>query len=233
MRERPILQRAWVRLWMRFAGMGTFGRIAARLVTWFAPPHKARSYLASLSERGFVAPSATIYPRTALRLGKYVYIGDRVTIYQGTDGGLVEIGDRTRLFGDTVIETGHGAGVQVGAGTRIHPGCKLIAHVSSIRIGQDVGVSQDCAFYSYNHGVAPDMPVSQQPLESRGPITIGDHVWLGVRVTVLDGVRIGDGAVIGAGAIVTRDVPDGAIAVGVPARIVRMRSDLIRERVAP
>ena len=52
---------------------------------------------------------------------------------------------------------------------------------------------------------------------------IEDDVWLGVGVTVLDGVRIGQGAVIAAGAVVTSSVPAGAIAGGVPARIIGMR----------
>jgi acetyltransferase-like isoleucine patch superfamily enzyme len=55
---------------------------------------------------------------------------------------------------------------------------------------------------------------------------IGDHAWLGFGVVVLDGVRIGHGAVIGANAVVTSDIPDGAVAAGNPARVVKMRDDV-------
>ena len=55
------------------------------------------------------------------------------------------------------------------------------------------------------------------------PIRIGCNVWIGARVTVLKGVTIGDGAVIGAGSVVTSDVESCAVAVGVPARVVRRR----------
>ena len=55
---------------------------------------------------------------------------------------------------------------------------------------------------------------------------IDDDAWLGYGVIVLDGVKIGKGAVIGAGSVVTRDVPDETIAVGVPARVVKRRCDL-------
>jgi acetyltransferase-like isoleucine patch superfamily enzyme len=58
---------------------------------------------------------------------------------------------------------------------------------------------------------------------SRGPILIGNDVWLGVGCTILSGVTIGDGAIIGARAVVSRDVPPYAIAVGNPARIVKYR----------
>lgn len=55
--------------------------------------------------------------------------------------------------------------------------------------------------------------------------TIGNDVFIGVNVTVLDGVNIGDGAIIGAGAVVVDDIPPYAIAVGVPAKIIKYRFD--------
>lgn len=221
----------WTRGWMRFAGLSRGGRIATRLATLFAPPYKARTYLAWMNERGFVSPAATIY-HTGLRLGAHVFIGDRVMIFQHDQGGPVELGDGVSLYGDCLIETGPGGSVAIGEGSRVHRGSHLISYKAPIRIGRDVGVSQNCALYSYNHGFAPDIPVSAQPLETRGPIIIEDHVWLGVGVIVLDGVRIGEGAVIGAGAVVTRDIPNGAIAMGVPARVVRMRSGMMPPRAA-
>jgi len=55
------------------------------------------------------------------------------------------------------------------------------------------------------------------------PIVIGNDVFIGMNVTILDGATIGDGAVIGAGAVVAGDIPPYAIAVGVPARVIRYR----------
>jgi acetyltransferase-like isoleucine patch superfamily enzyme len=60
-------------------------------------------------------------------------------------------------------------------------------------------------------------------MQVRGGVTIGDHAWLGARVTVLDGVRIGRHAIIGAHSVVKDDVPDFAVAVGAPAKIIRVR----------
>lgn len=57
------------------------------------------------------------------------------------------------------------------------------------------------------------------------PITIGNDVWIGARAIILDGINIGDGAVIAAGAVVTKDVPPFCIAGGIPAKIIRYRTD--------
>jgi acetyltransferase-like isoleucine patch superfamily enzyme len=177
-----------------------------------------------MNERGFISPSATLY-HPGLRLGKHLFLGDRVMIFRGENGGPVILDDFAHLFGDSLLETGEGGSIRVGSGSRVHRGCQLIAYKSHIQIGRDVGISQNCALYPYQHGVALGTPISQQPLQSKGPIVIDDHAWLGVGTIVLDGVRIGKGAVIGAGSVVTHDIPDGAIAVGAPASVVRMRGD--------
>ncbi|MBR5623403.1 CatB-related O-acetyltransferase [bacterium] len=57
------------------------------------------------------------------------------------------------------------------------------------------------------------------------PVVIGNDVWIGINAVIMNGVTIGDGAIIGAGAIVTHDVPPYAVALGVPARVVRYRFD--------
>lgn len=222
------LKMRWVRFWMRFAGLNAIGRIATRLATWFALPHKAGIYLAYLNNRGYIAPSAIIH-HSELRSGTNIFIGDRVIIYQAKNGGFVEIGDQVCIFRDTVLETGNGGYITIGPTTSIHPRCQLNAYVAPIEIGIGVEIAPNCAFYSYNHGFAPDKTIHEQPLETRGGIYIGDHSWLGVGVTVLSGVRIGKGAVIGAGSIVTHDIPDGAVAAGVPARVNKMRNDLATE----
>lgn len=63
-----------------------------------------------------------------------------------------------------------------------------------------------------------------------GPLILGHDVWIGSRVIIMGGITVGRGAIIGAGAVVTKDVPPCAIAGGIPARLIRMRSaDQIRE----
>ena len=66
--------------------------------------------------------------------------------------------------------------------------------------------------------------MSEQPAKSKGDIVIKDEAWLGYGTIILDNVSIGFGAVIGAGSVVTNDIPDYAIAAGIPAKIIKMRN---------
>lgn len=217
-----LFSRLWSFFWMRFAGTRSLGRIATWLATWFTPPYKGRTRLARYSAQGYVALAATLY-HDKLHLGDHVFIDDRVVIFQGTQGGSVQIGDRVHIYRDTYIETGQGGSLKIGANTHIQPRCQISAYKASIEIGSGVQIAPNCAFYPYQHSVAAGVPIIEQPLHSKGGIVIEDDVWLGYGVVVLDGVRIEKGAVIGAGAVVTRSIPAGAICAGVPARVVKMR----------
>lgn len=220
-----LFSAVWSLFWMRFAGRSFWGRIATRFATWFTPPYLGRCRLASLNPKGYIAPNATIH-HDDLRLGVNVCINDRVTIFQSRDGGSIELGEGVVIHQDTIIQTGEGGRVAIGAHTHVHSRCLLSAYKAPIRMGCGILIAANCAFYSYNHGFAPYESIRKQPKHSAGGITIDNDAWLGYGVIVLDGVRIGKGAVIGAGSVVTHDIPDGAVAVGVPARVVKMRSEL-------
>jgi acetyltransferase-like isoleucine patch superfamily enzyme len=217
-----LAARAWSRGWMQLAGRGPLGRTAARVAALTCPPYYGRHRLARYSRRGYVAPSARLAHR-GLRLGRNVYLGDRVTVFDERAGGPVELGDRVHLNDDTIVQTGDGGSVTFGADTHVQPRCQFSAYLAAIELGRNVQVAPNCAFYSYDHGTDPSLPMREQPLTTRGPILIGDDVWFGVGAIVLAGVTIGNGAVIGAGAVVTSDVPENAIAAGVPARVLRLR----------
>jgi acetyltransferase-like isoleucine patch superfamily enzyme len=227
-----IVSTLWSRFWMKFAGLGFLGRFATWLATWFVPPYYERRRLAQYNPKGYIAPSATLY-HSQLKLGANVFISDRVLIFEDRHSGAVEIGDRVRLYNDICIQTGKDGSLHIGANTSIQPRCQISAYKSPIQIGNNVLIAPNCAFYPYDHSIAPDLPIAKQPLQTKGGITIEDDAWLGFGVIVLDGVRIGKGAVIGAGAVVTQDIPDGAIAVGAPARVVKLRSSLADSNSVP
>ena len=93
-----------------------------------------------------------------------------------------------------------------------------------VMIGKNVMMGPDVCVYAINHAFnRVDIPMNFQGFAPEKPVVIGDDVWIGARVIILPGVRIGTGAVIGAGAVVTKDVPDYAVVGGNPARILKMR----------
>jgi acetyltransferase-like isoleucine patch superfamily enzyme len=213
----------WARFWMRFAGLSRFGRIATRFAALATPPFRGRIGLANLNPRGYIAANAIIQHQD-IRMGTNVFIGDGAVIYQDRNGGPVDLGDRTQLYGDIRIEIGPGGSLTIGADTHIQPRCQFTAYEAPIWIGCMVEIAPNCAFYPYDHGFVVGKPIMEQPLCTKGGIYIHDGAWLGYGVIVLSGVRIGKGAVIGAGSVVTHDVPDNSIAVGAPARVVGVRS---------
>jgi acetyltransferase-like isoleucine patch superfamily enzyme len=214
----------WTAFWMRRSGIPGLGRIATWLATLLIPPYKGRVPLARMTPAGYVSLQASIH-HDDLRLGQHCFIGDRVQIYRTATGGYVELQDRVALYSDMIIETTDGGHVVIGEETHIQARCQLVAGKSSIIIGKRVEIAPNCGFYPFNHGFASGTPIREQPLISKGDIVIGDDAWLGFGVVVLDGVRIGKGALIGAGAVVTRDIPDNAIATGVPAHVVAVRGE--------
>lgn len=92
-------------------------------------------------------------------------------------------------------------------------------------IGNDVMMGPECVFFSRQHKFDnPDVPMCLQGFTDPKPIVIGDDVWIGRRVMVMPGVHIGSHCIIGAGAIVTKDIPDWAIAAGSPAVVKKYRN---------
>jgi acetyltransferase-like isoleucine patch superfamily enzyme len=92
-----------------------------------------------------------------------------------------------------------------------------------IEIGDDVLIGANVVIDSGNHRYADtDQPIHSQGFDSR-PIVVESDVWIGANAVILPGTTIGQGSIVAAGAVVTRDVPPGAIAAGVPARVIDAR----------
>jgi maltose O-acetyltransferase len=119
---------------------------------------------------------------------------------------------------------GSGRMIEIGNNSGIGVNC----HVpTDIRIGNDVMMGPEVLIISRNQNHRFDditIPMRLQGYRESPPVVIEDDVFLGARVIVMPGIRIGSGAVIGAGAIVTKDVPPFAICGGNPARIIRYRN---------
>jgi acetyltransferase-like isoleucine patch superfamily enzyme len=134
-----------------------------------------------------------------LVLGRDVYVGHRTFLDADTRGGIT-LGDEVWVGPDSYM---HGAGgITVGAQTGLGPRTMILTSV---------------------HASTPyPAPITSAALEF-GPVDIGEGCDIGMGAIILPGVRIGAGVQVGAGAVVTEDLPDGAVAAGVPARAHRFR----------
>ena len=146
----------------------------------------------------------------------------RIEIARNWEDVLLEEGAALD-FGVSIVTSGppRAGKVTIGARTYVNRYTMLDGH-QHLEIGRDCMIGPHCYITDGNHGTAPDLLVKLQPNQT-APVILEDGVWLGSHVVVLAGVRIGRGAVIGAGSVVTRDVPANAVAVGVPARVIRTR----------
>jgi maltose O-acetyltransferase len=112
----------------------------------------------------------------------------------------------------------YGTGIAIGAGTFVNFDCVMLDG-APIRIGAACQLASRVQLLTATHPVDPEP--RRLGWELVAPITIADNVWLGGGAIVCPGVTIGENTVVGAGAVVTRDLPAGVVATGVPARVMR------------
>lgn len=115
-------------------------------------------------------------------------------------------------------------GLNVGKGVSIVSGRRGVTFGSEpylITLGDYCRISNDVMFITHDGGTWAfrDLPKYQRVIKY-GKIEVGAHSFVGTRSIIMPGVSIGERCVIGAGSIVTRDIPDGTVAVGVPAKVI-------------
>jgi len=149
----------------------------------------------------------------SLSLAADVYVAESAAVFCSE----LRMGARSYIAAHAYV-TGN---ISLGSDSTINPFAVVRGRITA---GDGVRIGAHTSLLGFNHGTAPGQPVFRQPLTEIG-ITIGDDVWIGSNVTVLDGVTIGSHSIIGAGAVVTKDVPADSIAAGNPARILRGRDE--------
>jgi virginiamycin A acetyltransferase len=140
-------------------------------------------------------------------------------------GTLIQIGARTMVDAFVKIKPAGGSGeVVIGADCAINSGVVMYTG-NGIRIGDAVLIAANCTLAPTNHEFSdPSKRIRDQGFQpSRGGIVIGDDVWLGANVVVLDGAVIGQGCVIAAGSVVRGELEPYSIYAGAPAQRVGSR----------
>jgi acetyltransferase-like isoleucine patch superfamily enzyme len=159
--------------------------------------------------------------RHAARGGFYVRFPVEGELLEALDDGRLEVGDGTLLEPGCWLTLSPQARLRIGSGCFLNRGT-MIAVSELVEIGDHTMFANGCFIGDSDHRYDdPDVPITWQGFEPRGPVRIGSNCWFGVSCVVTGGVEIGDRAVIGANSVVTRDIPAGTIAAGAPAKVIR------------
>lgn len=225
LRRYALLTTGYPSLWGLFGYeliTGLFSSCPGALGIWL----RRKAYRRLFAEAGrdvIIGRNVTLRGLSRIRLGRRVVLDDNCVVDARGAGAYITLGDDVLVGRNTIVRC-RGQSLTLGSGTDIGCHC-LIATDSRLEIGRDVLV----AAFTYiaaggGHNIQDKtVPIKQQGFTSKGGITIGDDCWIGSHSTVLDGAHIGRGVVVGSHSLVTKPLPDWAIAYGIPARVERSR----------
>jgi acetyltransferase-like isoleucine patch superfamily enzyme len=134
--------------------------------------------------------------------------------------GRLQIGKHALLEPGVWITLPGNARVRIGTGTFLNMGVMLAAE-NLVEIGDHCMLANGCFVTDASHRYDdPELPITWQGFQSKGPTRIGDNCWLGANVVVTSGVTVGERCVVGANSVVTKDVEPHSIVAGSPARLL-------------
>ena len=168
---------------------------------------------------------------TRLLAGSFGNIGKNSFIcppFRSFDAKQIYIGNNTRISEycwlqciENYSEQEFSPCLKIGSNT----GIGRFAHIitcDNIRIGNNVVIAERVYITDNMHGFENiNMPVMPQPLKLPGAVIIEDEAWIGDGVCILPNVRIGRHSIIGSNSVVTKDIPEYSVAVGVPAKVIK------------
>lgn len=176
----------------------------------------------------FIRKGVIIRHPQSLSVGRGVTLEDQVIINALSKEGVF-FGDNVNIGAFSIIEANGilkclGKGFKNGNNSNVGDYCYVVA-AGGVLIGNDVLIGQRVSFHSENHNYTQiDKPIRAQGITQKG-IFIEDDCWIGSGVIILDGVTIHHGAIVATDSVVTKDVPSCMIVGGVPAKILRPRSN--------
>lgn len=199
--------------------LNTFGTVLGRWDnTWLAKHFKGNRETIRKQRVAQRFPNAkgAFFPMDIKSLGEeHIFIG------AGThfgEGSFLMAWEKTCAGGDFHPEIHIGKNCNFG-------GWNNITATNRIQIGDNLLTGKWVTIIDNSHGETDLASLQQPPLmrlvTSKGPIIIGNNVWIGDKVTILPNVAIGDGAVIAANSVVTKDVPAYAVVAGIPAKVIK------------
>ncbi len=172
----------------------------------------------------FLGKSVTILNKSNFRFGQNVTI-ESYTILDGYASEKIVLGDNVKIgMFSKLLSTSHlatyGKGLKMGNNSAIGDYTHFGAP-GGIEIGNDVIMGSYISFHSENHNFSNTNKLIREQGVSHLGITLGNNIWVGAKVTFLDGCKIGDNSVVAAGAVVKGQFPPNSVIGGVPAKIIK------------
>jgi len=183
----------------------------------------ARGFL-YLQKKVFVGKNCTFLNKNNITFGKNVTI-EKYTRLDGYAKEKIELGNNVKIGAySNLLSTSHfskyGKGLKIGNNSAIGDFTHFGAP-GGIVIGDDVIMGSYISFHSENHNFQDTSKlIREQGVTSKG-IFLGNNIWVGAKVTFLDGSKIGNNSVVAAGAVVNGEFPDNVVIGGVPAKILK------------
>lgn len=177
-----------------------------------------------LRKKVFLGSKCKVFNKKNIHFGKNVTI-EKYTIIDGFASEKIIIGDGSRIGAYSLVTcTSHlskyGKGLKIGSNSAIGRFSEFGAS-GGIEIGNDVIMGSYISFHSENHNFSNlSKLIREQGVTSEG-IRLGNNIWVGAKVTFLDGCIVGNNTVIAAGAVVKGEFPDNVVIGGVPAKILK------------
>jgi len=176
----------------------------------------------------FLGKGVRLFNLKNIELGKYTQLEDHVFL-SALGKSPISLGNYVRIgaFSRLVISTSFdniGAFIKIGN----HVGIGEFAYLGGaggLEIGDDCIIGQYFSCHPENHQFEDPLKLIRLQGTTRKGIKIGNNCWVGAKVTILDGVTIGNNCVIAAGAVVTKNMPDGSLIGGVPAKVLKTISE--------
>jgi acetyltransferase-like isoleucine patch superfamily enzyme len=181
-----------------------------------------RSIFGSIGKNCLIEKNVTLRVPQRIFLGDQVYIEENVFLSVPILGGEIRIGNNVRIHRNAFINAGIGK-IILKEGVAVGPYSTIIGD-GDVEIGKNSLLANMVQIITANHIFENRLiPIKNQGVRV-GKIEIGKDVWIGAQTIILPGIKIGEGCVIGAGSVVTKDISNYSVAVGVPAKVKKKRA---------
>ena len=164
-----------------------------------------------------IGSDSIVYKLSRLEGGKHIEIGHHTVI------GKYSVLTAWTKYRNQILHPQITIGSNCDLGEYLHLTC-----INCIKIGDGVLTGRWVTISDNSHGVSTSQDMMQKPVHrqviSKGAIEIADNVWIGDKVTILSGVKIGEGAIVAANSVVNKNVPSYSVVAGCPAKVVKQIS---------